>query len=301
MLKAICLGRVSYEINLLVDKVPEEGSTSEFFEKKGGLGGTAGIIGYCLARWGINTAVACVIGNDVNGTRIRKIFDKMHIDTRYIEPSYDNDTSMSIVQINNTNHKHTITNLSDKYISLKKCDFDFTPDLICVDGYDTVQAKNLLERFPRCLSVLDASIITSPVIELLKKAKYVICTQEFAENVTNTKIDFQEVSTLVSVYQKLKKKYLNTEFVVTLGDRGALYCINNQIKISPSLKVKVVDTHGCGTIFRAAFAHTLANGGDIEKAVKIGCIASGLAATKVGSTDAVPSLEEIKNIYEQNY
>ena len=48
MLKAICLGRVSYEINLLVDKVPEEGSTSEFFEKKGGLGGTAGIIGYLL-------------------------------------------------------------------------------------------------------------------------------------------------------------------------------------------------------------------------------------------------------------
>lgn len=301
MLKAICLGRVSYEIDLVVDKVPAEGSISEFFDKKGGVGGTTGIIGCCLARWGISTTVACVIGNDVNGTRIRKIFDKLHIDTRYIEPSYDNDTSISIVQINSTNHKHTITNLSDKYISLKKCDFDFTPDLICVDGYDTVQAKNLLERFPKSISVLDASLITSPVIELVKKAKYVVCTQEFAESVTNTKIDFQEVSTLVSVYQKLKKKYLNTEFVVTLGERGALYCINNQIKISPSLKVKVVDTHGCGTIFRAAFAHTLAQGGDIEKAVKIGCIAAGLAATKTGSVDAIPSLEEIKNFYEQNY
>ena len=301
MLKAICLGRVSYEIDLVVDKIPEEGSINEFFDKKGSLGGTIGIIGYCLARWGINSAVACVIGNDVNGTRIRKIFDKMHIDTRYIEPSYDNDTSISIVQINKSNRKHTITNLSDKYISLKKCDFDFTPDLICVDGYDTVQAKNLLERFPHCLSVLDASLITTPVIELLKKVKYAVCTQEFAESVTNTRIDFQEVSTLVDVYQKLKKKYLKTEFVITLGERGALYCINNQIKISPSLKVNVVDTHGCGTIFRAAFAHTLANGGDIEKAVKIGCIAAGLTATKVGATEAAPSLEEIKNFYEQNY
>ena len=301
MLKAICLGRVCYEINLVMDKLPEEGTTSEFFEKKGNLGGAAGIVACSLARWGINSALACVLGNDVYGTRIRKTLDKMHIDTRYIEPSYDNDTTLSIIQINNFSRKHTIMNLSDKYISLKKCDFDFTPDLIFVDGYDTVQAKNLLERFPKSLSVLDASLITSPVIELVRKAKYVICTQEFAESVTNTKIDFQDVSTLVSVYQKLKKKYLNTEFVVTLGEKGALYCINNQIKISPSLKVNVVDTYGCGTIFRAAFAYTLANGGDIEKSVKMGCIAAGLAATKVGSIWAIPTLEEMKNIYEQNY
>ena len=301
MLKSICLGRISYDINLVVEKMPEEGSVNEFFEKKGNVGGTAAIIGCCLARWGINTTIAGVLGNDVNGTRIRKEFDKLHIDTRYIEPSYDNDTSISVIVINSLTKKHTIYNLADKYVSLKKCDFDFTPDLVCVDGYDSVQAKNLLERFPSALSVLDASIITSPVIELLRKAKYVICTQEFAERVSGTKIDFQVPSTLVTLYQRLKKKYLKTEFVVTLGERGALYCINNQIKVTPSLKVNVVDTYGCAQIFRAAFAHTLANGGDIEKATKMGIIASGLAATKVGAVDAIPSLEEIKNIYDQNY
>ena len=105
----------------------------------------------------------------------------------------------------------------------------------------------------------------------------------------------------VKTLSKLKKKYLNTEFVVTLGQRGALYCINNQIKISPSLKVNIEDTHGCGIIFRAAFAHTIVSGEDIEKAVKIGCIAAGLSATKVGAADSIPTLEEIKNIYEQNY
>ena len=35
MLKAICLGRVKYDINLLVENIPEEGSTQEFFEKTG--------------------------------------------------------------------------------------------------------------------------------------------------------------------------------------------------------------------------------------------------------------------------
>lgn len=301
MLKSICLGRVAYDINLVVDKMPVEGSKNEFFDKDGSVGGEAATVACCFSKWGINTSFAGVLGNDVNGTRIRKEFDKLHIDTRYIEPSYDNDTPMSVVIINNSTKKNTIYNISDKYIGLKKCDFDFTPDLIFVDGYDAVQAKNLLERYPKSLSVLDASLITSSVMELVKKAKYAVCSREFAENVASTKIDFQEPTTLVTVYQRLKKKYLNTEFVITLGERGALYCINNQIKISPSLKVNVVDTHGCGPIFRAAFAHTLIGGGDVEKAVKMGCIAASLAATKVGALKSIPTLEEIKNLYEQNY
>ena len=101
--------------------------------------------------------------------------------------------------------------------------------------------------------------------------------------------------------KSVKKKYLNTEFIITLGARGALYCINNQIKISPSLKVQTEDTHGCGPIFRAAFAHTIVGGGDIEKAVKVGCIAASLASTKIGAYDSIPSLEDIRNFYEQNY
>ena len=35
MLKAIVVGRVCYDINLVVDKMPAEGSTTEFFEKQG--------------------------------------------------------------------------------------------------------------------------------------------------------------------------------------------------------------------------------------------------------------------------
>lgn len=301
MLKSICLGRITYDINLETETMIAEGSKNEFFEKKGNVGGQAGTVACCLTKWGVNTTIAGVLGNDVNGSRIRKVFDKLHIDTRYIEPTYDNDTPMSISLLNKSTKTHTIYNISDKYIGMKKCDFDFTPDLVFVDGYDVVQAKNILDRFPKTLSVLDASLMTSSVLELLKKTKYAVCSKEFAEYAAGSKIDFQVPATLVAIYQKLKKKYINTEFVVTLGEKGVLYCLNNQIKISPSLKVNVVDTHGCGEIFRASFAYTLLNGGDVEKAVKMGCIAAGLSATKLGAVDSIPTLEEMKNIYEQNY
>ncbi len=301
MIKAISMGRIAYDINLSVDKLPEEGTVTEFFDKGGTIGGGAGIVGCALSKWGIGVSMASVIGNDFNGTRVKKILEQMRIDCRYLEPSYDNDTPVSVTFSNSVNMMHTTYNLSDKFVSLKKFDFDFQPDLCYTDGYDAVQSKNLFERYPHAIKILDGTMVTNSVIELIRKANYVICTIPFAEQVSRLKIDVQNPTTLVNVYQKLKKKYLNTEFVITLGDRGALYCIDNQIKVSPSLKVKTVDTYGCKDLFRAAFAYGVVTGGDVEKGVKMGNIAAGLCATKKDAFDAIPTLEELKNLYEQNY
>ena len=301
MLKAIAVGRISYDINLMVDEMPKEGSTNEYFEKPGNGGGAAANMGFELARWGIQVSQAGELGSDVKGTRIKKEFERVHMDTRYLEPSYHNDTPISIITINKATKMHTIYNISDKYVGLKKCDFDFTPDLIIMDGYDVVANKMILERFPKSISVLDCSIITKSVADLLKRVKYAVMTQEFAEALTGQKIDFQDLKTVSEVYQRIQKNYLNLQFVITIGSRGAVYKVDNQIKISPSLKVDVVDTYGCGEIFRAAFGYVLVEGGDFEKAVKWGCIAGSLTATKYGCRPAIPSLEELNNIYEQNY
>lgn len=301
MLKAICLGRVKYDINLLVENLPEEGSTQEFFEKTGCGGGLASNVAVGLGKWGISCAISGVIGNDVYGNKIKEDFEKVHLDTRYLEPSYNNDTPLSAIIINKASGKHTIYNMSDKYVSLKKCAFDFSPDIIVVDGYDAVASKNLLERFPHTISILCTSIITKETIDLCRKAKYVICSQEFAENVAGIKIDFQNMKTLGEVYQKLKKRYLKTEFIITLGEKGTLYCVNNQIKVTPSLKVNVIDTHGSKDSFCIGFAYSIVNDQDLEKAVKYGSIAGGLATTKVGARLAIPTLEDVKKIYEQNY
>ena len=301
MLKTIVIGRVCYDVDMVMEKMPEPGTVNEFFEKKGHGGGSAANMAICLSKWGIGCSFAGILGNDFYGTRIRKEFEQARIDTRYIEQSYDNDTPISCVMINQSTKETTVFNLSDKYIGLKKCDFDFMPDIIVMDGYDVVEDKLVIDRYPKAISILDATITSSSVAELIKKVKYCVCSKEFAEALTGIKIDFQDPSTLIKVYQRLKKKHLKTEFVVTLGERGALYSINNQIKVSPSLKVDVKDTHGAGNVFRAAFAFQIAHGGDIEKAVKWGNIAAGLSCRAHGAREGIPTLEEIENIYNQNY
>ena len=301
MIKSVVLGRCCYDINLEVDQMPAEGSVMEFAEKNSCGGGSAANMAYALAKWGVHVTFSGILGNDVFGTRIKKEFDSVHIDNRYIEQVYDGDTTITVNIINKATKVHTTFNMYDKYVSLKKLDYDFTPDLLVFDGYDPVAVKQVIDRFPKVPSVLDASIITKYVAELIPKVKYCICSIEFAEALSGVKADFNRPDTLVSMYQKIKKKHLSTEIIITLGAKGVMYFINNQIKISPSLKVEAVDTTGAGAAFRAAFAYIIAQENDLEKAIKYGCIAGSLTTTKLGGRTGIPTLTEIKNFYEQNY
>ena len=301
MLKSICLGRSKYELNILVDKMPLEGSSNEFFNKLGCGGGTAGNVAYALGKWGIGTAVSGVIGNDIYGSRIKEEYDSAHLDTRYLEQTYSNDTQLSLIVTNKETKNFTTYNISDKYVSIKKMDYDFTPDITVVDGYDTVAAKALLERFPHCKTVLCANFISKEVFDLCHRAKYVVCPLSFAEMFTGIKYDAKNVKSLAEIYQIMKKKNLNTEFIIHLGDEGALYCINNQIKISPLLQVEVVDKHGDYDAFCAAFSYSIAIDGDLEKAIKFGCISASLVTRTLGGRCSFPSIDEVKKLYEQNY
>ena len=109
------------------------------------------------------------------------------------------------------------------------------------------------------------------------------------------------MQSLAEIYQALKKKNLNTEFIIYLNEKGVLYCVNNQIKISPMIQMEVQDRQGGYDAFCAGFSYEIVVDKDLEKAVKYGCISASLNSRSVGTRLSIPTLEEIKKIYEQNY
>ena len=113
------------------------------------------------------------------------------------------------------------------------------------------------------------------------------------------KFDFNNPQSLVNVYTKLQNKYPNANIVVTLEEHGALYQIDNQIKIMPGLKCNAVDTTGAGDIFHGAFVYGLANNFDMEKIITLANIAGGLSVQKMGSRLSVPNLSEVLDYYTQ--
>ena len=296
-MKVLCIGHSSWDITVPVDDYPTENVKYRFNEKYAAGGGPAGNAAYLLGKWGVDTVIATSIGSDDYGTKIKKEFQSVNVNTDYVETSYEKDTSFSFILVNKKNGLRTVFNVTSEHLPLKKLTYEFTPDIILTDGHDYATSQNAISKYPHAISVIDAGRPVQEVIELCKYIKYIVCSKEFAETVTGLKMDFNNPQTLVNVYTKLQNKYPNSNIVITLESHGALYQVNNQIKIMPGLKCNVVDTTGAGDTFHGAFVYGLANNFDMEKVITLANIAAGLSVQKMGSRLAIPTLSDVLEYY----
>ena len=296
-MKVLCIGHSSWDITVPVDDYPTENVKYRFNEKYAAGGGPAGNAAYLLGKWGVDTVIATSIGSDDYGTKIKKEFQSVNVNTDYVETSYEKDTSFSFILVNKKNGSRTVFNVTSEHLPLKKLTYEFTPDIILTDGHDYATSQNAISKYPHAISVIDAGRPVQEVIELCKYIKYIVCSKEFAETVTGLKMDFNNPQTLVNVYTKLQNKYPNSNIVITLESHGALYQVNNQIKIMPGLKCNVVDTTGAGDTFHGAFVYGLANNFDMEKVITLANIAAGLSVQKMGSRLAIPALSDVLDYY----
>ena len=298
-MKVLCIGHSSWDITVPVDDYPTENTKYRYSEKYAAGGGPASNAAYLLGKWGVDTVIATSIGSDDFGTKIKKEFQEVNVATEYIETSYEKDTSFSFILVNKKNGSRTVFNVATEHPPLKKLNYEFTPDIIFIDGHDYGASQNALSKYPHAITVIDAGRVTQELLELCKYTRYIVCSKGFAETVTNLKFDFNNPQSLVNVYTKLQNKYPNANIVVTLEEHGALYQIDNQIKIMPGLKCNAVDTTGAGDIFHGAFVYGLANNFDMEKIITLANIAGGLSVQKMGSRLSVPNLSEVLDYYTQ--
>ena len=298
-MKVLCIGHSSWDITVPVDDYPTENTKYRYSEKYAAGGGPASNAAYLLGKWGVDTVIATSIGSDDFGTKIKKEFQEVNVATEYIETSYEKDTSFSFILVNKKNGSRTVFNVATEHPPLKKLNYEFTPDIIFTDGHDYGASQNALSKYPHAITVIDAGRVTQELLELCKYTRYIVCSKGFAETVTNLKFDFNNPQSLVNVYTKLQNKYPNANIVVTLEEHGALYQVDNQIKIMPGLKCNAVDTTGAGDIFHGAFVYGLANNFDMEKIITLANIAGGLSVQKMGSRLSVPNLSEVLDYYTQ--
>lgn len=110
------------------------------------------------------------------------------------------------------------------------------------------------------------------------------------------KLDRYNEESVIKGFDKLKTKCL----IVTLGDKGSLYYDHQNIKHYSPYKVEVVDTVGAGDAYNGGLTFGLANGIDMEDAIKLGTICASIAITRKGALKAQPDMEEVKEFYNKN-
>lgn len=295
-MKVLCIGHAAYDITIPVDSYPIENTKNRISKRIECGGGPASNAAYLLAKWNVETYFAGMIGDDLYGDRIKKEFEEVGVNTKYLIQSKGYQTTSSFVIANQDNGNRTVFAYRPQSISMKVIDFDFIPDFILIDGHEPELSKEALRRYPNAISVIDAGRSKKEVIELCYLVNYLVCSKEFAEQVSGIKIDYSDLNTISNVYNYLKNEFKN-KIVITLEDKGCVYEKNEEIKVMSSIKVKALDSTGAGDIYHGAFLYGLTQNFDIEKVVSYANLAGAISVTRVGGRYSIPSLEEVENKY----
>ncbi len=296
IMKILCIGHAAYDITIPVDGFPKENTKNRVSNRVECGGGPASNAAYLLAKWGIETYFAGVVGKDLYGDRIKEELSNIGVNIKYLEQNSDYETTSSFILANSDNGSRTIFTYRPSSIHMHDIDIDFEPDIILLDGQEPKISEDLIFKYKNAISVIDAGRPKEEIIKLAGFVNYLICSKEFAETVSEKKVNYNDLSTVADVYNTLKEKF-NNNIIITLEDRGCVYQDGNIIKVMPSIKVKAVDSTGAGDIFHGAFVYGLAKHFELEKTIKYANLAGAISVTRIGGRYSVPSLTEMEEKY----
>lgn len=290
-MKVLVIGHAAYDVTFPLDKFPEENTKNRVPKRVECGGGPAFNAAYLLGKWGMDVSFAGLVGNDNFGHKLNKQLQMVGVKTNYLQMSNNFPTTNSFIIANTSIGSRTVLTYRPESMQMEDFELDFEPDIILVDGQEYDVSVKFIKKYPKAISIIDAGRPKENIINLAKMVNYVVCSKEFAETVTDTKIT--DNNSIINLYKKMENIFLG-KIIVTLESKGALYKYNDQIKIMPSLKVKAVDSTGAGDIFHGAFTYAIASNYDLEKSIMISNIAGALSVTQIGSLASMPEKESIR-------
>ncbi len=297
-MKIMCIGNAAYDVTLPVNHYPVENKKIRLDAARVECGGgSASNCAYLLAKWGMETYFAGAVGDDYYGNKIIEEFEKIGVNTKYIEKKKDVPTTSSFIIANTTIGSRTILTDKSKDMVLEKREIDDDFDVILLDGYERDFAVEVIKKNPKAIKIIDAGSLRESTVELAKMVDYVVCSNDFAMEFTKKKIDYNDMKTLIEIYDDLKKEF-SQKIVITLEDKGC-FTYDDGYKLVPSIKVQSIDSTGAGDIYHGAFTYCIANDYDIITTMKMSNIAGALSVTRVGGRYSIFSLEEVKAKYDE--
>lgn len=259
--------------------------------------GGAGNVALNLASLQAQVSIISVMGNDDDGSDLKKLFEQQKIDTTYLIQSNSRIT---------TNKSRIIA----RNQQMMRLDAEITKDL---NETDEASLLATVEQFlqkeqPQVVIFEDYNkgVLTTSVIEkviALCKQYKVLTTVDpkrknffayngvdiFKPNLKEVKeglnMLFEDVNidTLNEVHQKLQEQLQHNISFITLSEIGVFYQDDNSSRIIPSHLRNIADVSGAGDTVIAVASLIYAATGRVDLMAEVANIAGGLVCEEVGT------------------
>jgi sugar/nucleoside kinase (ribokinase family) len=292
------VGTNSIDLVYLIPEHPHPGTASEKLRIGGRRVSPGGQMTTALctcAALGLRAAYVGAFGNDENGRRLRDEISRRGVDT-HAAPTREAPNRYAVILIDQRHGERVILWDRDPRLALRPeelpCDLIAAARVVHVDDEDAAIAI-AAARLARGAGVPVTSDIDR-VTPLTRELVDAVTMPLFAEHVPTALAGEPDLERALRALRRPHHAMLG----VTLGARGSMLLAGDRVYRAPAFEVDVVDSTGAGDVFRGAFIDAFLRGEEPEAMLRFANAAAGLACTRYGAIEAVPSREQISQIHD---
>lgn len=291
-MRVLVMGSLNYDFVYEVDHIYRPGETIESLSLETYYGGKGLNQAIALGKAGVQVYIAGLVGED--GESLRNCCKEHGIDTAYLK-TVKGKSGHAVIQVDKNGQNSILlyggANRSQRKENIDEVLDNFQAGDILLLQNEINQLEYIIDKaWERKMTiVLNPSPINKELCSYdLSKISVLLLNEIEGEELTGA-------AKPEDMINALKKKYRNTDIVLTLGERGALCSFRNEIVYEPSKKVEAVDTTAAGDTFTGYFIYGLVCKSSIEENLKRSTAAAAIAVSRKGAAPSIPSMDEVED------
>ncbi len=279
--------------------LPVEGETVKSNMFKIGPGGKGFNQGVAAKKAGADITMVTKLGKDDFANIALDTLKELNMTTEYIFQTSKTHTGTALIMVDENTSENKIMVTSGACGNITKDDLQEVRHLIKNSAYLLTQLETNLDSIEYVIDI--AHEYNVPVV--LNPAPVQAVSDEMLEKVSIITPNEVEASILTGIEVKTVKDASKAakvfydkgveQVVITLGSKGVYVYTKDKEELIPSYKVNVIDTTGAGDAFNGGLVAALAEGKDIWEASRFANALAAIAVTRLGTTPAMPTREEV--------
>jgi ribokinase len=286
------LGSLNMDLVTVTEIMPQQGETitgQAFSTFPGGKGANQAV---AAARLGAEVNMLGKVGNDLFGKKLKEILTQENVNVDFVDVTTNKETGTASIIISDDDNRIIVVPGANNEVTPEWVSFH--EEQIRKSDILLLQLEIPLESVKKAAQIAKKHKI--PVI--LNPAPYQKLPTDLLKDVTYLTPNEHEYKQLLEEATKEEFDLIRAKSIITKGEEGVEFLLNNEKILVNAQKVDVVDTTGAGDTFNGALAVELSKKQDMKEAVLFASIAGSLSVTKLGAQSGMPSLNDVKEIYE---
>ncbi len=290
-MKLAVVGSINMDMIVTAERIPLKGETLMGDSIRYIPGGKGANQAVAMAKLGAWVEMFGCVGDDSNGEKMLKNFHELGVKTDHIQVLKDVPTGIAMITVGEKDNTIVVVPGANGKVDKNYID-SIKPEL---EGFDMVvlQHEIPLDTVHYVIEfchekgikvVLNPAPAAEVPMDIIEKVTYVTPNEHEAVLIFG---DENETEGLLKKYPE--------KLVITQGSKGVSTCLaNGEVLTVPARKAEVVDTTGAGDTLNGAFSVKIAEGEDMQTALRFANTAASLSTEKFGAQTGMPTAQEVE-------